>query len=149
MEFFFGSVTSFLCMYFFTKYTSRLQQKARSIKMPIHSQAKLWRITEPARIIDQMINHVKESKKKTQAQKFYDSIHIRVVISNNEAFWIKDNVFYTANINDHQVDHENARVVDTMAMDDVQLKRISEIVEILREEEENNHDSGRPGNKEI
>ena len=149
MEFFFGSVTAFFCMYFFTKQVAKLQQKSKNIKIPTYSQSQMWHITEPARMLDEMISHVVNKTKKTQAQKHNDSIHIKVVISNGEAFWIKDNVFYTARVSDHQVDHENATVVDTMAMDDVQLKRISEIVEILREEEENNHDSGRPGNKEI
>jgi hypothetical protein len=149
MEFFLGSVSAFICMYLFTRFTSQLSNKTnKNLRAPIHTQARLWRITEPTRFIDEMINAVKLSKKKTQAQELYDSLHIKVVISENEAFWIKDNIFYTADILDHHVDHENARAVDTMAMDDVQLKRISEIVEILREEEKN-HDSGRSGNKEL
>ena len=148
MEFFLGSISAFICMYFFTKNISKLNDKTVNLKVPVHSQARLWEITEATRVLDDMIKVIKQANKKTQAQKHYDSLHIKVVISDGEAFWIKDNIFYTANITDHQVDHEHARVVDTMAMDDVQLKRISEIVEILREEE-NNHDSGRSGNKEL
>jgi tRNA nucleotidyltransferase/poly(A) polymerase len=149
MEFFFGSVSAFVCMYLFTRFVSQLSNKTkRNVKPPIHSQARMWKVMEPARLFEELIKVSTAATKKTQAQKMYDSLHIKVVISENEAFWIKDNVFYTADIRDQHVDHENARVVDTMTMDDVQLKRISEIVEILREEE-NNHDSGRSGNKEI
>jgi hypothetical protein len=67
----------------------------------------------------------------TQSSKHFDSISIKVVFVNNKAYYIKDNIFYVANVEDEVIQHETATVVDTMSMNKVQLKEIMMIVEKL------------------
>ena len=52
----------------------------------------------------------------------------------NQAYWIKDNVFYTANMIGDNVDKDTTRTVDTMAMNRVQLDKMMFIIDRLREE---------------
>lgn len=81
---------------------------------------------------------IKENIKiNTKSQsKIHDSkINIRVIIMDNQAYWIKDNAFYTADIRiDGNVDKDTTRVVDTMAMNSVQLDKMMFILDRLREE---------------
>jgi len=58
----------------------------------------------------------------------------------NNAYWIKDNVFYMADMSsDGMVDKDTTRIVDTMAMNKVQLDKMMFIIDRLRED---TYDSG-------
>jgi hypothetical protein len=70
--------------------------------------------------------------KESQLTKHYNKMFLKVVVQGTKAYWIKDNVFYVADVNeDGQVDKENAKQVDTMSMDKVELSNMMEIVEKL------------------
>ena len=88
----------------------------------------------------------REKTKKTQALNFFDKRHVRILIIDNEAYWIKNNAVYKAKIQDGEIDQEAAIALDTMAMDDVELKKLTDIVEQLREgldrEDSSEWDSG-------
>ena len=67
-----------------------------------------------------------------------------MVVVGKNAYWIKDNVFYEADVVDGDVDKKTARQVDTMAMDKVQLNKMMSIVEKLTEGTHNDYwDSGK------
>jgi hypothetical protein len=71
---------------------------------------------------------------KTQATQHEDSLSVRVVMTDNQAYWIRDSVFYTADIaEDSSINKDSTRRVDTMSMDRVQLEKIMFIVEKLTE----------------
>ena len=76
-------------------------------------------------------------KKDTQARKHMKQAYVRVVIMDDQAYWIKDNALYTAELVDGMVDKETTRLVDTMSMDTVQLDKTMFVVEKLREGLEN------------
>jgi hypothetical protein len=82
------------------------------------------------------------SKRSTQSSKYQEEAYIRVVIVDNKAYWIRENTFFTADVVDGAVDKESTKEVDTMAMNDVELKKMLVIVETLRE---GNNDSGSAG----
>jgi hypothetical protein len=67
----------------------------------------------------------------------------RMIFTEDKAYWIKDNAFYEAKVVDGEIDKENAKVVDTMAMDKVELDKMIFIVEKLTEGIKN--DFGNPG----
>ena len=68
----------------------------------------------------------------------------QVVVTKNKAYWIKDNTFLVAPINeDGEIDREAATAVDTMSMSKVQLEEISLIVEELTRGK--GYDSGSAG----
>jgi hypothetical protein len=62
----------------------------------------------------------------------------------NSAYWVKDNVFYMADLVSGEVNPETTRVVDTMGMDSVELDKMLFIMDRLREGLDN--DSGGTGN---
>ena len=88
----------------------------------------------------------KEKPIRTQATNFFDKTHVRILILEDAAYWIKNNAVYKAKIEDGQIDHEQAVALDTMAMDDVELKKLTDIIEQLREgldrEDSSEWDSG-------
>lgn len=81
---------------------------------------------------------------KTQATEYEKSQTIRVIMTEGQAYWIRDNVFYTADINeDYSVDNDSTRKVDTMSMDKVQLDKIIFIVDKLTEDVDNDGSNSR------
>jgi hypothetical protein len=82
---------------------------------------------------------------KTQATDYEKSQTVRVVMTEGQAYWIRNQIFYTADINeDYSVDNDSTRTVDTMSMDRVQLEKIMFIVERLTDGAEN--DDSNSGN---
>jgi hypothetical protein len=72
-------------------------------------------------------------KATTQSTKHFDSISLRILIVDSQAYWIKNNSVFTADVINGEVEKDTAREVDTMAMDKVQLKKMIFIVEKLKE----------------
>jgi hypothetical protein len=69
----------------------------------------------------------------TQTQNHRNSMYTRVVFVENQAYWIKNNTLFVADMEEGMVDEETTREVDTMAMDRVQLEKVVYIVEALTE----------------
>jgi hypothetical protein len=70
---------------------------------------------------------------KTQSKNHYDKTNIKVIIVDNNAYWIKDNIFYKAPLVDQLIDKDSAEQVDTISMDKVQLDKMLFIMDKLRE----------------
>ena len=131
MEYFIGSVSTLIVVYFISKLYRTEKSKLKPIVIH-NSQSKAYELIKPIAPLIKMIQ--KEFRELvSQAKIHYDKTHIRVLMAKDNAYWIKDNVFYTADIVNGEIVESSTRQVDTMTMDDVQLKEISEIVDILRE----------------
>lgn len=72
-------------------------------------------------------------KTKTQSTIQHDKTNIKVIILDNNAYWIKDNMFYKAPLVNELIDKESAEQVDTMGMDKVQLDKMLFVMDRLRE----------------
>ena len=72
-------------------------------------------------------------KTKTQSKKHQEESNVKVIIVGNQAYWIKNNIFYKAPLVDQLIDKESAERVDTTDMDKVQLDQMLFIVDKLRE----------------
>lgn len=83
----------------------------------------------------------------TQSRKYVQSTGVRVVIYNDNAYWLHENTFYTATAPNGIVDQSSAKVVDVMNMNDVELKELSYIVEKLTEGTDS--DSSNSGNQKF
>jgi putative cell wall-binding protein len=130
-------------------FVSNRFNKSKAMKVSVnvrYSQSRAFELMKPLNIFSQMLE-MAQNPMITQTTKHNDSMHVKVVIADNEAYWISNNKFYVADVRDKMVVQESTREVDTMAMDDVELKKISEIVEILRKEDKN--DRGSSGNKKL
>jgi hypothetical protein len=73
------------------------------------------------------------SKVKNQSKNHQNKTTMRVLFLQDKAYWIQDNIFYTADLVDGLVDEETKTRVDTMGMNKVQLEEMSFIVERLTE----------------
>jgi hypothetical protein len=81
----------------------------------------------------------------TQSSKHEEKTNIKVVIVDNKAYFIKNGTFYCADMHGTEIDGANATLVDTMAMDKVQLDKMLFIMDQLRDGKKN--DSGDSGNQ--
>jgi len=78
-------------------------------------------------------SHSRKLVIKTQSKKHYDKTNVKVIILDNHAYWIKDNIFYKAPIVNQSIDKDLAEEVDTISMDRVQLDKMIFIMDKLRE----------------
>jgi hypothetical protein len=70
---------------------------------------------------------------KAQSKMHYDKTNVKVIILDNQAYWIKDNIFYKAPLLGQSIDKDSAEEVDTISMDKVQLDKMLFIMDKLRE----------------
>lgn len=145
MEYILGSLITLGTIAFIS---NRLN-KSKTMRIAVnvrYNQTRAFELTKPLELFQAMVDMV-QNPRVTQTTKHNDSMHVKVIIAENEAYWIANNKFYVADVRDRMVIQESAREVDTMAMDDVELKKISDIVELLRKEDRN--DRGSSGNKKL
>lgn len=82
---------------------------------------------------------------KTQATDYVDRVGTRIFVVNGQAYWIKDQTLYVTEFNGNTpIDESRGKAVDTMAMDDVELKHIIYVIDKLTEGKPN--DFGSAGN---
>lgn len=128
MKYFLGSISTLIIIFVVTKffYSNMDIKKNNTIK---YSQTHIYELIKP------LINTKEANRisKNSQSQKYNEKINIKVIIMDDVAYWIKDNIFYMANMIDGYVDKDTTRTVDTMAMDRVQLDKMLFIMDRLRE----------------
>jgi hypothetical protein len=130
MQYFIGFIFGFILLYsviklqakynIFNNFSSRQLKQSQSNR---HYLLFLFNLYE----------ETKKPPKKTQSRLHEEKTNIKVIIMEDQAYWIKDNVFYTANISGGNVDQDTTRVVDTMTMNKVQLDQMMFIIDRLRE----------------
>jgi hypothetical protein len=140
MEYLIGSAFTFLCLYLVIRFISIDSVKQEPFRLR-YSQSHIHSIVSP------LLPPLSQLKKPlvSQATKHYDSVNVKVIILGHTAFWIKNNVFYTANIDEDGIDKDSTKIVDTMSMDKVQLDKMLFILDQLRDGEVN--DSGSSGDQ--
>ena len=84
----------------------------------------------------------------TQSQKHIQKNMLRVVITEGKAYWILDNVFYTAKAINGRVDEETIKPLDIQNMPAKELDKMLSILDDLKQGVEPN-DSGGTGNKRV
>lgn len=84
----------------------------------------------------------------TQSEKHIQKNMLKVVITEGKAYWILDNVFYTANAINGRVDEETIKPLDIENMPTKELSEMLSILDDLRQGVGPN-DSGSTGNKRV
>jgi hypothetical protein len=84
----------------------------------------------------------------TQSEKHIQKNMLRVVISEDKAYWILGNVFYTANAIDGRVDENTVKPLDVENMSKTELDKMLSILDDLKQGV-GPDDSGSTGNKRI
>ena len=128
MEYVIGSLISLLIIVVGNRV---LKPYAKDLNKSVirYSQSHVYSLIAP------VLDYVPKERTKinNQSFKFVEDSYIRVVIVEKAAYWIKDQVLYTADVGEEGVDKSTTRRVDTMEMDKVQLDKTLFIVEKLRE----------------
>lgn len=132
MEFFLGCIITFLIIFFINVYRYIKRYKTESLFSIRYSQSHIHQLIKP--LLPQ-ISIGRNSKTKKQSINHINENHIKVIINKGMAYWIKNNVFYTAEVIDGLIDKDNARIVDTMGMDKVELDKMLFIIDQLRKDE--------------
>lgn len=73
-------------------------------------------------------------KTSTQSKNHEKNLSVKVIVVDNQAYWIKDNTFYKAPLVNEKIEKDLAERVDTSNMDKVQLDQMLFIVDKLTEE---------------
>jgi hypothetical protein len=84
----------------------------------------------------------------TQSQKHVQKNMLKVVITEGRAYWILDNVFYTANAINGRVDESTVEPLDIQNLPKKDLSKMLSILDDLRKGMESN-DSGSAGNNGV
>ncbi len=135
MEYFIGSLSTMIVFYFIGKYGNQR----------IFNRDKIISIKYRQSSMHEMVKHlipVQSFAKKvlnTQSMKHDKRTNVKVIIVNGCAYWVKDNIFYMANMEDGFIDKETTRLVDTMGMDKVELDKMIFIIDKLTEGADNDH----------
>ena len=139
MEYFGGALITLLTVYVVNRLVHKqLSDKKNTVVR--YSQSHVYRLANNI-----VFGQPAVKNKDTQSQKYIEETHLKVVVSENKAYWIKGHQFFVADVVNGSVDNESTKQVDTMKMNDVELKKMMLIVETLREGSSDDHrGTGKP-----
>jgi hypothetical protein len=84
-------------------------------------------------IIRNIIMNRERSKQKKQSNQKYSQESIKVIVVEDDAYWIQDNTFYQTKVTeDGEIDQSSAKPVDTSNMGVEEIDRLMKIVDDLR-----------------
>jgi hypothetical protein len=129
MEYLIGSFATII-----TVLMSRLlfkKKKNRKVRIEVReSQSMIFEMIKDSGVVYDLLH----PKINTQATEHHEKNLIRIIFVESQAYWIRSNVFYTADLDEMGlIDFDSTRAVDTMTMSKVQLDKMSFIVEKLTE----------------
>jgi hypothetical protein len=81
-------------------------------------------------------------EQKSQSSEFLNKKYVKVVVLENEAYWIHDNQLFVADYHDGEVDRLSAKQVDTFSMSSKELEKTRYVVDKLTEGNNENSGSG-------
>lgn len=142
MEYFLGSAITLAIVFLLERKLSKdsyPQMKLRYSQSRSHALFPLTRSTQYYTYQDLNTQSTKHNSSKNET---------RVVLHEDDAYWIAGNTLFTAKLNGDNIDRESTKIVDTMALDKVELNKLMIIVDKLTEGTDKN-DNGNPGNKDI
>lgn len=138
VNYFIGAVVGIIVMIFLGKRSKQYLPKDNlSFK---YRQSHIFEIVKP--LLPPLDPIVK--RRSTQAYAYEEKTNVKIIIIDGNAYWIKDNEFYTAEFTDEGIDPESTSKVDIMGMDKIQLDKMLFIMDQLREGKGN--DSRSSGN---
>jgi hypothetical protein len=139
LEYFVGAAITMIVYIITNRIVRKDFQEDQDVLKMSYNQSYIYEMTAP--YLD-LLPPMEESVKR-QSSNFLKNSYMKVMVVKNKAYWIKDNTFYVTDVVEGEVVKENAKQVDTMAMDKVELKEIMFIVEKLREDDDDNWSSGK------
>ena len=121
-------VLTFYCSYSIIKYNSKI--RSRGIKMVLRSQSAIHNKTKMFSPPIQNPEVFSQSKKHVQQHM------LKVMVIDDKAYWVKDNIFFVAETNRGNVLHDSAKQVDTSNMSKADIDKMMFILDKLNEVQE-------------
>ncbi len=137
MEYFIGSFSTMMVLYFVGKYGNPRRFNKDKIVSIKYRQSSMHEMVKHLIPIQSFLKKIPE----TQSLKHEKRTNVKVIIVDECAYWVKNNIFYMAEMEDGFIDKETTRIVDTMGMDKVELDKMLFIMDRLREGEKDDRSS--------
>ena len=131
MEYLLGSLVTLVTIFVINKSINKKINNGFKLKTSTYSQSFTHDVLSP--FLPTNFELSIQSRPKTQASKLLAKTTIKVLFTEDKAYWIKDNCVYSADVKHGLVDEETTLKLDIMGMDAVELKEISFIIEKLTE----------------
>jgi hypothetical protein len=145
MEYFLGSLITFVIIIAVRKLFQDKQKQGISLNFFQYSQSYSHELVKgfwPTNAELAFLN-----REPTQAEKHDRNRQLKILMTKEKAYWIKDNAFYNARVENGEILKETTSRVDIMGMDKVQLEEMMFIVEQLTKGLGN--DSGNTGQQKF
>jgi hypothetical protein len=140
VEYLIGSTSTIVASLIILLIVKRVNASKPRVGRVFHSQSNIYERIKPA------IPYMPPKEKESQARNHRKSQMVRIAVIENNAYWISNNNVFMAPVTEEgMVDYSSGTPIDTMAMDKVELNRISYIVERLTEGSDD--DSSNTGNQ--
>jgi len=136
MEYLVGAIIAMAATYVSNIFLSKKTKEEQFVVQ--RTQSYLYKLLTGLSLAEE----IKQSKPK-QSDKYLNRDHIKVMILEDKAYWIKDNQLYIADMVDGQIDGNSSREVDTIAMDHVELEHTMFVVEKLTEDDDDYRSAGK------
>lgn len=134
MEYVIGSLVTIATVVIVNRVIIRQLKAQQAIPTIKYTQSYKYTVLKPYTIDEGYYRH----SPKRQSVDYQNRAYTKVVISENSAYWIKDNNLFTAKVVDGDVDSETSHPVNTMNMTNLELTKIMMIVETLRGDDNDN-----------
>jgi hypothetical protein len=124
-------------------YILYIAKKKKSFKKTTYSQSSIHKIIKNFMNSDIYDKPTKPS----QAEQYAEKNSVKVVFVDNEAYWVSNNIFYSASAENGRINTETAQPINTENMDKKDIDKLLIILDKLKDG--SNNDSGGSGNKRI
>ena len=92
-----------------------------------------------------LFNHTEPEKKETQISKRIKENAVKIISIEDKAYWVIDNIFYTADMNGDMPDMSTAKPIDTSNMSKLDIDKMLFILDNL--DRRKNDERGSTGNE--
>lgn len=119
-------VLTFMLSYYIINYNIRI--KAKGISMVFKSQSAVYNKIKP------FIPVAEKQARISQSMSHINSHMLKVMVIEDKAYWVKDNIFFVAETDSGTVLHDSAQQVDTANMSKSELDKMMFILDKLKEQ---------------
>lgn len=131
MEYFIGSISTFLIFIFGSRlFLNNTDLSPKKLSFT-YRQSHIHEVVKP--LLPPAVYIRKPASR--QSRNHEAKTNVRVIMVENKAYWVKDNLFYVADMENGIINADSTRPLDIMSMDKVQLDKILFIIDRLKDGE--------------
>lgn len=120
-------VLTFVASLGIIKYSEKLRHEG--IKSVMKSQSTIY--TKTKNVLPRKNKYVNNN---SQSKNFVSERAIKIISLENKAYWVKDNIFFTADMINGRINHNTTKEVNTMNMSKEDLDKMIFIIDSLKDD---------------